>query len=172
MRNVRRTGRSFKLRVPIFLALCAFVTGCSRNEQDPLPARLGDAPLVRRVQGAEARDIVDRMHGKGVAPLYSHIGFYGDALGSAAVLYASVYERATEATGADEKMRVRIAGAGGVFSGYGEYLVAGRTISGCDGLGQRHYFFTAGSRLYWIAAPPASAFALAQEMITRMNPGR
>jgi hypothetical protein len=158
------------LQLYLCLTLWGILSGCGGREADPLPHRLGDAPLIRRVEGDEARAVVDRMHGRGVAPVFSQIGYYGDDGGSGAVLYASVYQGVPEASAAEEKMRVLIGGGGGVFSRYAEYQVEGCRISGCDGMGGRHYFFSRGRRLYWLAAPKETAFSLVQEML-RLSAG-
>jgi hypothetical protein len=170
MRRIRGTYGALAGRLVISgVALCVVLAGCGPKQGEFLPPHLGESSLARRLQGEEARAIVDRMHGKGVAPLFSQIGFYGDTAGAGALLYVSVYEHASGAAGADEKMRVRIAQPGGAFSDYAQYHVAGRLISSCEGMGQRHYFFAAGKRLYWIAAPEASAFSLVQELVTGLK---
>jgi hypothetical protein len=153
----------------IVLLLSALSCGCSRGVHDVLPPRLDGAILSRSLEGEEARAIVNRMHGKGVAPVRSLIGFYGDDAGSAAVLYVSVYSEPEEASGAVTKMRDGILRGGGVFGEYTEFDVAGRRVSGCTGMGAQHYFFAAGKGVYWVAAPRGRAFSLAQDLVGRMG---
>jgi hypothetical protein len=151
------------------LLLGALWCGCSREAHDVLPPRLAGAILARRLEGEEARAIVNRLHGKGVAPLRSLIGFYGDDAGSAAIVYVSVYSEPGEASGVAARMRDGILRGGSVFGAYTEYEVAGRRIAGCTGTGSQHYFFAAGRGVYWLAAPGGKAFSLAQDLAVRVD---
>jgi hypothetical protein len=153
----------------ILLLLSTLSCGCSPGAHDLLPPRLGDAMLTRTLEGEDARLLVNRMHEKGIAPRQSLVGFYRDNAGSAAVVYVSVFGEAGDASGAVVKMRDGILRGNGVFGKYAEYDVGGCRIAGCTGLEAQHYFFAAGKRVYWVAAPPGSAFSLAQDLLAHVG---
>lgn len=125
-----------------------------------LPAELGNLRLQQHIFGDEARRIINQMHGKGVTPRDNAIGLYTDESGTA-TLYLSVYGEEEEATQTMGRMIKGINTGFTPFSDYEEQIVDGQRVSFCTGDGQAHYFFAAGTSLYWLAAD----FPIAEETL-------
>ena len=123
----------------------------------PLPSRLAGMRCIRTVDGAAAREVVDQMHGKNVSPHRTTIGvFKGN--GATATLYVSMYATAKEARMGERVMAQGIRVESVPFSHYHEVTAEGRPVSMCYGLGQAHFFFSEGRKLYWLSADLPVAF--------------
>ena len=118
-----------------------------------LPDTLGGFPRVRLLEGEEAKAVVDRLHGRGVTPVRNLVAMYGGERGEA-TLYYSEYAGAAEASDVGARMAARIRTGEFPFTPPDEIERGGRTVYVCHGLGQQHYFFPAGSGLYWLAVDP------------------
>jgi hypothetical protein len=137
------------------VAVLALFLCVRKGEQPPyLPAWLGEMKLVEQFDGATAQQMIDHLHGRGVTPRENLIGRYEGGAERAA-LYVSGYADAAEAEGVDGDMARRIGEGNAVFVGFAELRIAGRVVSVCTGMGQTHYFFASGSRLYWLAVDPS-----------------
>ena len=134
-----------------------------RQDRSPLPERVGDLVLISEAQGESAREIVDRMHGKGVSPKQSNVGTY-QSQSARADIYLSTYANTSEAQNVYRVMAERIGAGGTPFFLYQNVAIAGQSVSFCLGLGQAHYFFVRSEQLYWVSADAG----VAQNMITEL----
>ncbi len=130
---------------------CAFIlTSCSSGNNF-LPAKIHELTLKEVVSADDARKIVDELHFQPVATASNEIGFYDSRKGRA-VIYITVYEDQSQALDAYEKMTQKISPENSVFFS-GEYMkISDKDVYRCFGMGQTHYVFYQGKRLFWISA--------------------
>jgi hypothetical protein len=133
-----------------------------------LPPALGALTLSHAITGAEARAVVDRLHGRAVTPEMNRIGLYGDGKFQA-TLYGSLYPSAREAQGSLETMRRKIRTGEVPFTHAVDLERAGHPVGMCFGLGQVHFFLSDGRRLYWLAADPQVADALLDDLLRSLR---
>ena len=134
------------------------------RDEPRLPSSIATVELKRSLKGAEASAIIDRLHGKGVAPQSNLIGMYVGKTGGA-VVYMSVYASDTEANNALRKMRSRISAGNTIFDQYSVTEVRGHQVSSCLGQGQVHYFFSHEKQLYWLAADSGIAPKSVEDLV-------
>ena len=139
-----------------------------RQVRSPLPARVGDLILISEAQGESAREIVDRMHGKGVSPQHSNVGIY-QSQAARADIYLSTYANTSEAQNVYQVMAERIGAGGTPFFQYQSVAIAGQNVSFCLGLGQAHYFFFRNEELYWVSADARVGHNSIIELIRILN---
>lgn len=135
-----------------------------RQVRSPLPARVGELILISEIQGENAREIVDRKHGKGVSPKQSYVGSYQASAGRADI-YLSTYANTSEAQNVYRTMAGRIGAGGTPFFRYQSVVISGQSVSFCVGLGQVHYFFFHNEELYWVSADAHVAQITITELI-------
>jgi len=123
---------------------------------DGLPSRLGELALMQERSGDAAQQMIDRLHGKSVTPSENVIGTYSGTSGDA-VLYLSVYAGREEAVMAERKMADRIREGNSVFGELEQISIADHPVAYCKGMGQVHYFFSADTKVYWLAIDVAAA---------------
>lgn len=111
--------------------------------------------VVETVAGGEAAVLVDRLHGRGVAPRENIIERLA-APGGAITVYRSLYTTGAEADAAAGRMRERIRKGGFGFSYFAEVREAAVPVARCAGQGRIHFFFAASHQLYWVEAEPAA----------------
>lgn len=155
-------------RAWVLAAAVAAVGGCREvprgvaSDGSPLPDSLHALRLVDLQTGADAARIMERLHGKEVAPLRSWIGSYAGH-GASAELYVSRYDSGRHATADLEAMSARIGPGTPVFGHHRTIVVAGQTVHATLGQGGVHYFFVREADLFWLTVSPAVARpALAQ----------
>jgi hypothetical protein len=102
--------------------------------------------------GDTAARLVDRMHGKGVAPVATWVGRYGTGA-LTATLYVSRYASGGEATAQLGLMAERIGPGTPDYGHHSEATIAGTVVHSAFGHGQVHYFFARGTDLTWLAVP-------------------
>ena len=122
----------------------------------PFPEGLGPLALQEAVSGNDARNVIERMHGKDVGAGENHIGFYGSPRGRA-VVYVSLFSTRGAAQRAEQLMHTKIAHGNAAFSHYRTVRLEGEMVGSCVGLGQVHFFFAEGSGVYWLAVDPPLA---------------
>jgi hypothetical protein len=127
---------------------------------------MGGLSIAETLTGDRARSMVDQMHGKGVTPAESMVARYEGKDGETATVYCSRYASTRDAAEAEGRMRELIGRGNAVFTGYGEYVVGGKRVSMCRGLGQTHYFFTSGRRLTWLAGEEENALQMLQDLLS------
>lgn len=107
--------------------------------------------MVQHLSGAQAKQMINHLHGKGVAPQENHVAFFGDGRYKA-TLYVSRYSDESEANSMEKGMAARIAAGNPVFSEYEVVSFSSQQLSRCVGMGQIHFFFARDAELYWLSA--------------------
>jgi hypothetical protein len=133
-----------------------------------LPPALGPLKLVQRTTGTEARALVDRIHGKGVATAENSIGLYRSPSG-AATLYVTVYRGGEEARKDFARMADRIGAGNSTFTDFRRFEYMGVPMGMCSGMDQLHYFFSRGRSLYWLAADASVAGNAVRDLVIRLH---
>lgn len=152
----------------ILVAVALFLFFRSEGKTNTLPADLGEMKLTQQLSGEPAQGMIDHLHGKGVTPRENFIGFY-EGSGAQATLYVSVYADEAEAKEVYRKMAQRIQAGNPVFGSYKEVSVAGQPVSECMGMGQVHYFFFRGNRVYWLETDPSAAQRAAESLLNTIG---
>jgi len=144
------------LRVLLFAALLLLLTACGSPDV-PLPQSIGTLRLEKVQSGEEARQEIDRLHGKQIDFKRGYIGFYG-AENSSAQLWLSEHSSEREAAEAVERMaRSMTQGKQQSFWHFRQIVIEERTVYFAVGMGQAHYFFPKGSKVIWLAVDPQLA---------------
>ena len=139
---------SWDLILFVLLAI-SMPSGCSR-EVIYLPSDFMSCLLEKKLSGAEAREWVDKIHGKEVTPLESEIGFYQGEQGPITI-YVSGYQTPELAEKEFLKMTEKISPQNSIFRGGGFIVQAGKKIYRCFGMGQTHFVFTHQKKLIWLS---------------------
>jgi hypothetical protein len=126
-----------------------------RTEEHQLPVSLGRMRLTQVVRGADAQSMVDRMHGKGVAPKENLVGSYGSG-DSTATVFVSYYDDARIPVLQMERMADLIRYRTFEFSGLTRGTVEGVDVCECRTMGLPQAFFALDRGLYWMSASEAS----------------
>jgi hypothetical protein len=116
-----------------------------------VPPQLGQLSLVRTISGADATGLVNKLHGKRVSPRENVVATYGGE-GVEATLYLSYYASADSAALVAAAMAQRITAGIPPFDHFRMFEEGKNPVYMCLGLGQAHFFFACGERLYWLAA--------------------
>jgi hypothetical protein len=118
-----------------------------------IPMELADQPLTSYVDGADAIAGVAQLHGSTFPVTDAEIATYGNGL---ATIWRSGTPDAAAAADQVERMRERIAGGGSPFDD--PQPVRGRPgVYATFGLGQKHFFFSRGASVWWVAVAPSLA---------------
>ncbi len=160
-------GTSFLLRFYLFIAaliIAAIVFAVATRDNNLLPETLGSLRLEKRLKDAAARELINRLHSKGVTPTTNEIGFYFGLNGEATV-YVSVYPTSESAAETAITMAARIREGNPVFGQYRVLKAGDLDVHRCRGMGQDHYFFSVGKDLYWLAADSPVAEAALEEVL-------
>jgi len=150
-------------------ALALAAAGCAPSgggAAGPLhfPARLQGLAIVDSIGGEAARTTLQRMHGKGVAPVDSRIGVYGgEALPT--LVYVSRYADVATAAGETGAMVKRIGTGSSGFVARRTFRAGGVEVHEVAGHGQAHFYFARGPELVWLSAPPDRAAAMLAELL-------
>lgn len=136
--------------VAVAIGIIAVVVHLSLSGQG-VPPQLGPLGLVQSVSGGDATVLVNKLHGRRVSPGRNVVATYrGD--GVEAMLYLSYYPSADSARLVAAAMAQRI-GAGVPPFDHFRVLEEGKNpVCMCLGMGQAHFFFSCGERLYWLAS--------------------
>jgi hypothetical protein len=146
------------------IAVVVLVVMFRVTEDRSLPERIGDLVLEQTVEGEQAREMLNGMHGKDMTPEMNRIGFYASS-GGKAILYTSEYPTIMKAAASFEIMSERIARREGPFTQYNTRNISSRNISVCLGMGQAHYFFVDGKVVYWLAVDVPIASVSAEALV-------
>jgi hypothetical protein len=152
-------GRTGLLLPSIVVALSA---ACSPPEAAsdsafPLPEEIQGMQRVRVVEGADAKAMIGKLHGKDLAPLASYVGHYGEGP-THTMLYTSRFEDAAAANEALDDMSSEIGEGSSGFSHHMTMDVAGRLVHLVLGQeGKVHFVFVDDDRLSWLAIEPSMA---------------
>ncbi len=154
----------FLIATGLLLVVCFLsIALISRPERPlPLPRTIAGYPLRTHLFGAEAAAEIRRMH-KGTFPLTAAaIGVYGD---TDAILWVSETWGSVGAWLLERSMTEAIARQETPFQPLGVRSVDGIRVYALRGLGQSHFYFRLGNRVYWLAVNPESADQGLQEVI-------
>ena len=83
-----------------------------------------------------------------------------------AILWVSGAPTCWHATSLTKDMRDRIAEGNNPYTPLGERKVGGTIVYALEGLGQRHYYFRAGSLMVWLAVDEGFAEAALQDCLS------
>ncbi|NOX87913.1 MAG: hypothetical protein GXO77_02730 [Calditrichaeota bacterium] len=144
---------SKRLLFPI--VILGLLTFCQKASSY-LPESIEGYKLSRTLTGEEAKQFINKLHFKQVAPTTNSIGFY-ESGSKQAVIYVTLYEKPEQAEQDWEKMTKKISSENSVFR-YGTVLtIKDRSIYRCYGMGKTHYVFTHQRALIWLTAETIGA---------------
>ena len=147
------SGPVHRARFLTVFAAALLVVSCGQRDHG-LPLALGGLPLARIVDGNEAKEAVEALHGKPLPAVFHLIATYGD-VGEATTLYVSRYTSSEAARSDLMRMAMKLAKGNAVFTPVqiGEMGSAARFRT--SGLGLEHLFFRHDSLLLWLQSPPS-----------------
>jgi len=152
------------IRVLLFgLSLFLLVPVPSKGE--PIPQSIGSLTLEKLQSGEEARQEIDRLHGKQISFQRGYIGTYEGKDGKAKI-WVSEYASEGEGVEAIEIMARRLkASEQKNFWHFKEISIEGVPVYFVVGMGQAHYFFQKGVKAIWLAVDPALAREAIRDVI-------
>ena len=154
------------LRLLLFVAPFLLPTACGSPDV-PLPQSIGKLRLEKVQSGEEARQAIDRLHGKQIGFQRGYIGLYRAENGSAQ-LWLSEHNSEREATEAVERMaRSMTQGKQQNFWHFRQIVIEERTVYFAVGMGQVHYFFPKGSNVVWLAVDPKLARGAVRDAVRK-----
>jgi hypothetical protein len=126
-----------------------------------IPIALVDQPLTSYADGPDAIAGVAQLHGSTFPVTDAEIATYGNGL---ATIWRSGAPDAAAAADQVERMRERIARGGSPFDT--PHPVRGQPgVYATFGMGQKHFFFSRGASVWWVAvAPPLARRALSEAL--------
>lgn len=128
----------------------------------PLPERVAGHSLRAHVFGPEAAAEIRRMH-RGTFPLTAAaIGVYGN--GDAVLWVGQTWGR-VGAWALERSMTATISRTESPFRPVRERDLNGVHVYELEGMGQRHFYFRVGDRIYWLAVSPEWADRALAEVI-------
>ena len=134
-----------------------------------LPQSIGSLPLTQTKSGEEARQEIDRLHGKQLNYRKGYIGIYGEGDGKA-TLWVSEYDSEGAAVEAIEKMAHTMKeGKQKIFWHFMEMPMEGVMVYFVMGMGQAHYFYQKGIKAIWLAVDPSQGKPAIREVIAKIN---
>jgi hypothetical protein len=135
----------------------------------PLPKAIGSLPLTQTKSGEEARQEIDRLHGKQLNYRKGYIGIYGEG-DDKATLWVSEYGSEGDAVEAIEKMAQSMKKKEQkVFWHFMEMPMDGVMVYFVMGMGQAHYFFQKGAKAIWLAVDPSQGKPAIRDVIGKIN---
>jgi hypothetical protein len=126
-----------------------------------VPSGFAGELLTTSIGGDEAIAEVAALHGARFPVTQAAIATYGD--GRIKIWLSAAPDEATAAEQVEEMAR-RIAAGGSPFSAPVP-LAGERRIYRTSGMGQRHFFFSSGSTVWWVAADPDLAERVLAEVV-------
>ena len=125
---------------------------CSQNMSQYLPSSIDGYQLNKKLIGQQARQFVDRLHGKQVAQQENEIGFYrnGDRK---ITLYLTYYTQPENAQKDWQQMVNKISPQNSVFVQGKVLEMNGYQVYRTFGMGQTHFVFVHKNTLIWLSVP-------------------
>lgn len=120
-----------------------------------LPGTIASLPLTEAVYGQEAIDWVTQLHGKGFPLTSGGVGTYGEQ--NDLTVWVTGTLSGISASELISAMEDKIAGSSTPFQPTGNSNHEGHKVYELVGMGQRHFYFQAGSLVIWLAADPPLA---------------
>jgi len=154
--------RSLLFGLSLLLVIPALTRG------DSLPQSIGSLRLEQLQVGEEARQEIDRLHGKHLNFRKGCVGTYvgGD---TKAKVWVSEYDSEVEAAKANERMAQEIqAMEGNGFWHFREISISEMSVNFVMGQGQAHYFFQKGKRVIWLTVDPSEASETVTDLIDQV----
>jgi hypothetical protein len=149
----------------VFLVFFVFIPPAGG---DVLPQTIGSLVLEKSQSGDEARQEIDRLHGKPISFQRGYIGTYGGGDGKAK-LWISEYESEGKAVEAIAKMTRGVKGSKeGAFWHFREISIDGIPVYFVVGMGQAHYFFQKGAKAVWLEVDPSIAQVAIRDLIKKI----
>ncbi len=121
---------------------------------EAVPDSIAGKPLSQKSVGAAAIAEVSRLHGKAFPLTAGAVAQYG---GGAVTLWVAGAPSNAGAAELVQSMTDRIAEGSAPFTPQGMRQVSGRPVYVLTGMGQRHFYFQAGSLVIWLAADESLA---------------
>ena len=158
----------FPGNVPLGLLFLLLLIACSPND-NPLPQSIGSMRLEKVQSGEEARQEIDRLHGKQISLIRGYIGMYVAENGRGQ-LWVSEHSSDSEATEAIEKMANGIQkGKQQKFWHFRKMEIERRQVYLAVGMGQAHYFFQNGAKVIWFAVDPSLAKEAIRDAVRKIK---
>lgn len=133
-----------------------------------LPQSIGPLTLVKSQSGEEARQEIDRLHGKQLDFRKGYIGTYGGEDRGAKV-WVSEYDSDAKASEAFGKMTRKMTLSGQKnFWHFQEIPIEGVPVYFLVGMGQAHYFFQKGIKVIWLAVDPPLAKQAIRDLLGKI----
>jgi hypothetical protein len=133
-----------------------------------LPQSIGSLLLVNSQSGEEAREEINKLHGKQISFRNGYVGSY-EGQDKKGKIWVSEYNTVKGATQAVGQMAKGIKGSKqGNFWHYQEMLIEGVPVHFVLGMGQAHYFFQKNLGVYWLAVDPPIAKPTIRDLIRKI----
>ncbi|MFZ5641348.1 MAG: hypothetical protein ACOY4Q_11770 [Bacillota bacterium] len=149
-------------------------TGQTTPEPDPagqsssalsegsFPQNIAGLSLAQVTSGDQAMGMISQLHGKEITIKQGYIAQYGGAGGSQMTVWVSESNNETEAVQLMDIMDKKMP-ASKAFSGRKELTVNGAKVVNVQGMGQEHYYWQKGTKVYWIAVGGADPMQVLKE---------
>ncbi len=142
-----------KSKFLFLVAIFALLTiGCEKRQNPYVPESIENFKLVKKLEGDQARQFINRLHLKQVAPQENVIAFYKDQ-NKELILYLTYYQHENDAQKDWERMVNKISPENSVFVGGKVLQLEGRPVYRCFGMGQTHFVFVNHKVLVWLSTP-------------------
>jgi hypothetical protein len=169
--HLHRQGRKRRVQLLVLVLfaspLLLLLPTCVSSDV-PLPQSIGTLRLEKVQSGEEARQEIDRLHGKQIGFRRGYIGFYGAENGSGQ-LWLSEHSSEEEATETVERMaRGMRQGKQQSFYHFRQIVVEKRKVYFAIGMGKVHYFFPKGYKVIWLAVDPQLATGAIRDAVRKL----
>ena len=114
------------------------------------PSKIGEMSLFNSVQGEEALESINRLHGKKIK-LHDGIVAHYEKDGKMAMVWIGLASDKGEATALINQMVGRIRGGSKVFSFVKQFKTHGTEIFQLSGMGQRHFIYQKSDKVVWVS---------------------
>jgi hypothetical protein len=165
--RIRRQNRWLAVGVIAILGLVLLLMEWPSGPRD-LPPALGPLALREVIRGGEAQSLVNKMHGKGVAPKENAVGTYRSQDGSADV-YVSFYDDVRIPILQFERMADLLRYRPLEFSNLRRKSVQGVDVCECEDMGKPQYFFAYNRGLYWMSATESVAPRAIEDLVRNLK---
>ncbi len=155
------------LKQNFFLLIAIFLTSCSISNEY-LPEEFIGLRLTKKVTGKEARNFVNKLHGKTVTETENEIGYYSGNAGRA-LIYTSHYQKPESAEKYFGKMTKKISLGKSAFVSSEFIDVNGKKIFRTFGMGRSHYIFTYNKGLFWITVDTNLGIKFVREYLSYLK---
>ena len=158
---------NFSRNLSLVLLFLLLLVACNSTDI-PLPQSIGSMRLEKVQSGDEARQEIDRLHGKQISLLRGYIGTYVAENGRGQ-LWVSEHSSDREATEAIEKMAHGIQQGKQQFWHFRKMMIEQRPVYLAVGMGQAHYFFQTGAKVIWLSVDPSLAKEAIRDSVRKIK---